>query len=431
MFSSLLYSHTTSHPPLNFCFQLVRSHVQLMESEIDHLMQETFTKATYQEPTCTGHLFSLDSPAGWFVRFAAFIFELIISSFLSLIAPFICLLQESHAIPSILRRRLVSFLRRIVFGFVGALSAMAILVALMLVSFLIGVLIVRFWVDEPVKMEEVIYFDYTMKEPSAVVFLDGPRRSGVPTGHSVVVVLDLILPESEYNRQLGMFQVTAEAISHNGEIQAASSQPYMLRFRSLPIRLMHTFFMGLPILLGICTETQKLTIEILRYTEGRHRTNLISVKLKPRAGIADLPQLYTSEVKIRTQLPWMKQLVYNWKLTLYVWTAFYVYGFILILIAFYLKPSVFGLMSWMTSAKPSDAERERKKPMESERDGQEELTERLRNWRERMDKRRQRIEHRRVSESAEGCGSSMTGEEVSELIDDSGDFAASESSECI
>ncbi|KAF3334312.1 Seipin [Carex littledalei] len=368
-----------------------------MESEIHHLIQEPFTKTT-------NNLLSLDSPAGWFIQLAAFIFDLISSSFLSIIAPFICLLEDSHALPSILVHRFVSFLRRVLFGFVGALSAVAILVVVMLVSVLIGVSIVRFWVDEPVRMEEVIYFDYTMKEPSAVVFLGGPRRRGIPAGHSVVVVLDLILPESEYNRRLGMFQVTAEAISHNGEIQSASSQPYMLRFRSLPIRLMHTFFMSLPILLGIHTETQKLSVEILRYTESRHRTNTISVKLKPRAGLADLPQLYTSQVKIRTQLPWMKQLVYNWKWTLYVWTTFYVYGFILILIGCYLKPSVFGLTSWLPREKPSDLERERKKAMEREREERGELTERLRKWRERMNRRRQRIEHRRVSESAEGCG---------------------------
>jgi seipin len=193
---------------------------------------------------------------------------------------------------------------------------------------------------------------------------------------------------------------------------------------------MRTFFMGLPILLNICTESQKLTIEILRYTESRHRTNTISVKLKPRAGIEDLPQLYTSEVKIRTQLPWIKQLVYNWKWTLYVWTTFYVYGFILILIACYLKPSVFGLTSWLPTEKPSDVERERKKAIEREMQERGELTERLRKWRERMNKRRQRIEHRRLS-LAEGSGSRMSGGEVSEVIDDDvGELAASELSEC-
>lgn len=170
-------------------------------------MQEPFTKLTNQESAYTGHLLTLDSPAGWFIRLVAFIFELISGSFLSIIAPFICLLEESHALPSILVRRFVSFLRRVLFGFVGALSAMAILIMIMLVSVLIGVLVVRFWVDEPVRMEEVVYFDYTLKEPSAVVFLGGHRRRGVPAGHLVVVVLDLILPESEYNRRLGMFQV--------------------------------------------------------------------------------------------------------------------------------------------------------------------------------------------------------------------------------
>jgi seipin len=176
----------------------------------------------------------------------------------------------------------------------------------------------------------------------------------------------------------------------------------MLRFRSLPIRLMNTFFTGLPILLGICTETQKLTIEILCYTESRHRTNTISIKLKPRAGIGDLPQMYTSKVKIRTQLPWMKQLVYNWKWTLYVWTTFYVHGFILIQIACYLKPSVFGLTSWLPTEKPSDVERERKKAIVREREERGQLTEKPRKWRDRMNKRRRRMEHQRVSLS-EGC----------------------------
>lgn len=104
------------------------------------------------------------------------------------------------------------------------------------------------------------------------------------------------------------------------------------------------------------------------------------------------------------------------------------YGFILILIGCYLKPSVFGLTSWLPREKPSDLERGRRKAMEREREREErgELTERLRKWRERMNKRRQRIEHRRVSES------SMTGGEVGEVIDDDpGELAASESSECI
>jgi seipin len=172
-----------------------------------YFMQGPFPKPTNQDTTYTGHFLSLDSPAGWLIQLVAFIFELISSSFLGIITPFICLLGESHALPSILVRRLVSFLRRVLFGFVGVLSAVSILIMVMLISVLIGVLIVRFWVDEPVKMQEVIYFDYTMKEPSAVVFVGGSRRRGVPAGHSVVVVLDLILPESEYNRRLGMFQV--------------------------------------------------------------------------------------------------------------------------------------------------------------------------------------------------------------------------------
>jgi Putative adipose-regulatory protein (Seipin) len=177
-----------------------------MESDIYHLMQGPLPKPTNQEPTYTGHFLSLNSPSGWLIGLVAFIFELISSSFLGIIAPFICLLEESQVIPSVLVRRFVSFLRRMLSGFVGALSAVSILVMVMLISVLIGILIVRFWVDEPVEMQEVIYFDYTMKEPSAVVSLGQPRRRGVLAGHSVVVVLDLILLELiiiNYNMPFG------------------------------------------------------------------------------------------------------------------------------------------------------------------------------------------------------------------------------------
>ncbi|KAJ3671946.1 hypothetical protein LUZ60_008025 [Juncus effusus] len=374
-----------------------------------------------------GNLLTLASPAGWLIEASVFNLELISTSFLSLISPFSSLLAESQAFPSNLVKRVGSLLRRITFGFVGAVYVFAILVTVLIVSLLIGVAVVRVWVDEPISMREVIYFDYTQKEPTAIVVLGGSSAfKRIRPGHSINVMLDVILPESEYNRRLGIFQVTAGAVSSKEEIIAASSQPYMLHFSSLPIQLMRTFFMGLPLLFGFCSETQKLSIPILCYTESKYRTNLIMVKLKPRAGTTDLPQIYTSEVKINTQLPWMKQMVYNWKLTLYVWTTFYVYGFLMIVILCYLKPNALGVVWRQPSEGPAELERETR--YEGDREEREELAERLKKWRERVNKRRGRIEQRRVvsHELAEGEGSTAEGE----VIDDSGDFAPSVSSDC-
>ncbi|OMO89289.1 Adipose-regulatory protein, Seipin [Corchorus olitorius] len=136
-------------------------------------------------------------------------------------------------------------------------------------------------------------------------------------------------------------KLTAELLSTTGNVIAKSSQPVMLQFRSLPVRLARTFVMGIPLLLGISSETQKLKVEILRYKEGHPRSGSVRVTLAPRAGTSSLPQLYEAEIIINSQLPWTKQLVHNWKWTLYVWTSLYVYIIFLILVITCFRPLFF------------------------------------------------------------------------------------------
>lgn len=112
----------------------------------------------------------------------------------------------------------------------------------------------------------------------------------------------------------------------------------MLKFRSLPIRLTRTFFMGIPLLLGFSSETQLTTLHILRHKEGKLRTNAVRVTMVPRAGTSSLPQLYEAQIIINSQLPWTRQLLHNWKWTLYVWTSLYIYIIFLLLYLFFCKP---------------------------------------------------------------------------------------------
>ncbi|EOY13996.1 Uncharacterized protein TCM_032997 [Theobroma cacao] len=44
------------------------------------------------------------------------------------------------------------------------------------------------------------------------------------------------------------YQLTAELLSSNGNVIVKSSQPAMLRFRSLPVQLARTFLMSIPFL---------------------------------------------------------------------------------------------------------------------------------------------------------------------------------------
>ncbi|KAI3853646.1 hypothetical protein MKW98_025163 [Papaver atlanticum] len=229
------------------------------------------------------------------------------------------------------------FLKKVGFGLLGALYMGLLLIVVLVFSVIFGVGLVRYWVEEPVFVKEVVYFDYTEVNPTAVLtFVDGGAKNpkkmkrAIPAGHTFDVSLVLLMPESDFNRQIGVFQVAAEIVSSTGHILARSSQPCMLRFRSFPIRLTRTFVMGVPLLLGISSETQKLTIPILHHIEGNPATWAIKTKLQPRAGTFALPELYSAEILMNSQLPWSKQLVHNWKWTFYVWTSLYVYIMLLI-----------------------------------------------------------------------------------------------------
>ncbi|KAH7571427.1 hypothetical protein JRO89_XS04G0049300 [Xanthoceras sorbifolium] len=67
--------------------------------------------------------------------------------------------------------------------------------------------------------------------------------------------------------------------------------------------------MGIPLLLGVSDETEKLTIKILRHKEGNRRTEAIRVILSPRAGSSWLLQLYDAQILLKSRLTWTKEFV--------------------------------------------------------------------------------------------------------------------------
>lgn len=120
----------------------------------------------------------------------------------------------------------------------------------------------------------------------------------------------------------------------------------MLRFRSLPVRLIQTSIMSLPVVMGITSEAQEIRVQILKYKEGYPRTEAIKVTLKPKAGSTALPELYAARVFINSQPPWRKELVHNWKWTFYVWSSLCTYIMLLMMILVgCCKPIMFPMMS--------------------------------------------------------------------------------------
>lgn len=101
-----------------------------------------------------------------------------------------------------------------------------VLVSLLITAFVVSGFVMRFLVEEPVQMKERLIFDYTKNSPVAFVPLTSCQAAScgenckenveigkvgsmrvIPSNNKIQVTVSLTLPESDYNRNLGIFQV--------------------------------------------------------------------------------------------------------------------------------------------------------------------------------------------------------------------------------
>ncbi|KAL6565279.1 hypothetical protein OROGR_002230 [Orobanche gracilis] len=236
---------------------------------------------------------------------------------------------------------------RVAAGLLAAAYVFVVLMLVMVVASVLGVGLVRAWAEEPVYVREGLQFDYSEAHPTAVFYFGNKAAAAAaPVDHTLYVSLLLLMPESDYNRDLGIFQLTAELISVEGNLVAKSSHPCMIRFRSWPIRLTRTFLMSVPLLLGITTETQTITLPMLKHKEASYpRTEYARITLTPRSGTASLPQFYNAEVVVKSRPPWTRELVHRWKWTFCIWTSLYIFVVLVMILVFFLKPVIFPVMA--------------------------------------------------------------------------------------
>ncbi|XP_038901874.1 seipin-1 isoform X2 [Benincasa hispida] len=360
-----------------------------------------------------GH--QIQKPSDFFNKIVFLQADLIYNAFAFLISPastLLSLISESfqHAeeakytvesavrkYPSAVAHRVRVAVRRLSYGVVAVASMCMVMVLLLVVAAAVSGLAIRFWIEEPVELREKLNFDYTLGGPRALFGMENgsamkmkkKMNLGIPVGHSFFVRVVLLMPESPFNRELGVFQLSAELISTNGNIIARSSQPCMLRFRSTPVRFAQTFLTSLPLLLGISTETQKLTFPILNHKEENHqRSAAIQVTISPRMGTSALPELYEAHILINSKLPKMKELLRRWRWTCFLWTSLYLYLLFLVIFMFFCKPVVFRAMT-LAELSGFDKGAPTRKEAEESFDEMAEITvELLRKWQEMRRKRK-------------------------------------------
>lgn len=197
----------------------------------------------------------------------------------------------------------------------------------------------------------------------------------------------------------------------------------MLRFRSWPIRYTRTLLMGVPLLLGIITETQRVTFPALKHKEATYpQTQDIRITLIPRAGTSSLPQFYDAQVVVNSRPPWAKQVAYRWKLTLCVWTTFYIFVMMVMFLLVFLKPLIFPVRVMVMAKYEQDSEE--LVPEEARMREDREVVESLQRWQRSRIKRKAALLHGVMPASESWSASSMTvgqGEGCPSLVEGSGD----------
>ncbi|CAN4082174.1 unnamed protein product [Withania somnifera] len=218
-----------------------------------------------------------------------------------------------------------------------------VLVGLLVSAFIMGGILMRIMVEEPIRMNEPLNFDYTAKSPVAYVpIMRGPgvtcgvdsedqvevgrvdRMRVIPPNHKLQITVLLMLPESDYNRNLGIFQVRVDFLTANGKVLVSSRRPCMLQFQSNPIRLFSTFLRAAPLVTGYTSESQKLKVDLKGFSEGVIPTACLRVIIEQRAEFhpgGGIPEIYAASLTLRSELPFLKRMLWYWKTTLFVWVS--------------------------------------------------------------------------------------------------------------
>ncbi|MFS7988520.1 putative Seipin family protein [Helianthus anomalus] len=315
----------------------------------------------------------ISTKASLLVKVVTFLVWLTHASCMFVTNPFAVIARaKRHAIRSVLRllRSCLGEVKRIVYklitgnksvgklcmqigwGLLCAAFVGFVLFCLLVFAFVVGGVVMKCVVEAPVSKIARLNFDYTRDAPMAFIpmmscfgrdcgcdekieFDNVGMSRVIPLDRKLQATVSLTLPESGYNRNLGNFQVRVDYLSSNGKPLSSATQPCTMRFKSWPIRLLMTVFNLVPLIIGYSSESQTVDIKFNGYTEQEIPTSCVRVVLEPRAEFAKgggVPEIYTAHLKLESQLPLLKRVLWSWKATLFVWTSIAIFKLVLVFV---------------------------------------------------------------------------------------------------
>ncbi|XP_034109875.2 LOW QUALITY PROTEIN: seipin-like [Drosophila albomicans] len=128
-------------------------------------------------------------------------------------------------------------------------------------------------------------------------------------GQAYKVIVNIDMPESPQNLELGMFMVCAEMRDYDSMLRGHSCRSAMMRYRSPLVRLFSTWALSPLYVLGWKEEFQKVPVEIFsRYLEERqHPITDVYVEIQSQK-----IQFYTVTLHIEADFSGLRYIMFNW-----------------------------------------------------------------------------------------------------------------------
>jgi len=184
----------------------------------------------------------------------------------------------------------------------------AIQIFLLWISILIYIILYYYLVPKVVYYQEPLYFNFGQEniKPSARQAFDtiDVFRRGIE--YDIKITLEL--PESDPNKQQGMFMIALQLLNENN-IMANFTRPCILRFKSSLLSTMETIVYTIPLVFGYSEEKQILNVDMSTpfYNNLEKEVTEIRVQLS-----SPQIQIYSALLHINTRLSGIKYYMYKW-----------------------------------------------------------------------------------------------------------------------
>uniref|UniRef100_A0A0A9YH79 Seipin n=2 Tax=Lygus hesperus TaxID=30085 RepID=A0A0A9YH79_LYGHE len=159
--------------------------------------------------------------------------------------------------------------------------------------------------------------DATYDKPSSRAVCGFPKahvqltryNSLLMVGQPYKITVMMELPESESNKQLGMFMVCGQMVGKGGASVAHSCRSTMLRYRSPLLHVLRLFALGPFFVLNFMEEKQTLAVELFSNFEEDQNFPATDMYVELKS---DRVEVYSAKVQIDAHLSGLRYIMFHW-----------------------------------------------------------------------------------------------------------------------